>query len=113
MHEYRAWVAKDAYDGDTIRLDVDLGFSITLKNQSYRLAGINAPEVRGEEREAGLITRNYVRDILPVGTELRIKTEKEVEKGKYGRYIVWLYTVQGTNINYHLVEEGFAVKAEY
>ena len=50
MYEYRAFVRK-VYDGDTITVDIDLGFEVMLKNQKLRLYGINTPEVRGESRE--------------------------------------------------------------
>ena len=52
MHEYRAFVRK-IYDGDTITVDIDLGFDIILHKQKIRLLRINAPEVRGEQREEG------------------------------------------------------------
>ena len=50
MYEYRAFVTK-VYDGDTITVDIDLGFGVQLKKQSIRLSGINAPEVRGPSRK--------------------------------------------------------------
>lgn len=42
MYEYRAFVRK-VYDGDTITVDIDLGFEVLLKNQKLRLYGINTP----------------------------------------------------------------------
>ena len=53
MYEYKGYVTK-VYDGDTITVDIDLGFDILFKNQKIRLSRINTPEVRGEEREEGL-----------------------------------------------------------
>ena len=47
MYEYRAFVRK-VYDGDTITVDIDLGFDVVLKAQKIRLVRINAPEVRGK-----------------------------------------------------------------
>lgn len=104
MYEYRAFVRK-VYDGDTIRVDIDLGFGISLGTQKVRLLRINAPEVRGEQREKGLISRNALRD--KIGNKwIKIKTQKD-KKGKYGRWLaeVWL---DDTCINDWLIAEGFA-----
>lgn len=104
MWEYRAFVRK-VYDGDTITVDFDLGFDILLKNQKIRLAGINAPEVRGEQRAEGLISRDALRSRI-ANKWIIIKTEKD-KKGKYGR---WIGTVilDDENINEWLINEGFA-----
>ena len=56
MYEYRAFVRK-VYDGDTVTVDIDLGFDVVLKGQKIRLLKINAPEVRGEQRLEGLKSR--------------------------------------------------------
>jgi endonuclease YncB( thermonuclease family) len=50
MYTYKSKVTK-VYDGDTITVEVDLGFS---NSQTFRLLRINCPEVRGESREEGL-----------------------------------------------------------
>ena len=84
MYEYRA-VVVSVYDGDTIKVDIDLGFGIWKKNETIRLWGIDAPEIRGEEREAGLKARDSLRRLI-LGEDVIIQTEKD-EKGKYGRYI--------------------------
>ena len=104
MWEYRAFVRK-VYDGDTITVDFDLGFDILLKNQKIRLAGINAPEVRGEQRAEGLISRDALRSRI-ANKWIIIKTEKD-KKGKYGR---WIGTVilDDENINEWLINEGYA-----
>lgn len=116
IHEpftYSATVV-EIYDGDTVTLDVDLGFNIRFKNK-FRLYGIDAWEVRGEERERGLVARDWLRQVFPVDSVLFIKTEKD-QTGKYGRYLVTMYrkTPQGfVNINKELVRLGHAEKAEY
>lgn len=88
MYEYMAMVVS-AYDGDTIRADIDLGFGIVMQNQSIRLLGIDTPEVRGEERPEGLIARDYVREQI-LGKEVMLKTYKDT-KGKYGRWLADVY----------------------
>ena len=104
MYEYRAYVRK-VYDGDTVTVDIDLGFDVVLKDQKIRLTKINAPEVRGEQRPEGLKSRDALRD--KIGNKwIRIKTQKD-KKGKYGRWLgeIWLEDVC---INDWLLSEGFA-----
>lgn len=104
MYEYRAFVRK-VYDGDTITVDFDLGFDILLKNQKIRLARINTPEVRGEERPEGLISRDVLREKIS-NKWVIIKTQKD-KKGKYGRWLgeVWINEVC---MNDWLLKEGYA-----
>ena len=84
MYEYRAFVRK-VYDGDTVTVDIDLGFDVVLKAQKIRLVRINAPEVRGAQRPEGLKSRDALRD--KIGNKwIKIKTQKD-KKGKYGRQI--------------------------
>jgi micrococcal nuclease len=105
MYEYRALVRK-VYDGDTITVDIDLGFDVILKNQRIRLLGIDTPEIRGEEREKGLISRNALRE--RIGNKwVTIKTKQD-KKGKYGRWLGTIY-IEQENINIWLISEGYAV----
>lgn len=108
MYEYKAYVRK-VYDGDTITVDIDLGFGVVLKNQKLRLSGINTPEVRGEQRQEGLKVRDLVRSRI-ANKWVVIKTEKD-KRGKYGR---WLATVFESgveeSINMWLLNEGHAVE---
>ena len=106
MYEYRAFVRK-VYDGDTITVDIDLGFDVILKDQKIRLVRINAPEVRGKERPEGLKSRDALRS--KVGNRwVKIKTQKD-KKGKYGRWLgeIWL---EDLCINDWLLSEGHAVE---
>ena len=107
MYEYNAKVTK-VYDGDTITVDFDLGFGIILRKQKIRLLGINAPEVRGEQREDGLKTRDELRKRI-LGKKVVIKTSKD-KKGKYGRWLGEVFS-KDENINQWLLSEGLA--AEY
>tara|TARA_Y100001937_G_C7127674_1_gene335633 strand:- start:970 stop:1296 length:327 start_codon:yes stop_codon:yes gene_type:complete len=104
MYEYRAFVRK-VYDGDTVTVDIDLGFGVVLKNQKMRLLRINAPEVRGEERLEGLKSRDALREKIS-NKWVKIKTQKD-KKGKYGRWLadIWLEEVC---INDWLLSEGYA-----
>lgn len=107
MYEYRAIVTK-VYDGDTITVDIDLGFDVWLKNRSIRLSKIDTPEIRGEEREEGIKVRDIVRNIIPVGSEVLLKTDKD-KTGKYGRYIAEIWKPGELNsLNEWLLSNGYA-----
>ncbi len=108
FYKYKAYVT-DVYDGDTITCDIDLGFGVVYKKQKIRLFGIDTPEIRGDEREKGLISRDYLRNrILDKNIILQTKKDK---KGKYGRYLgVVIY--DSIDINNELVEKELAKKYE-
>lgn len=84
LYEYKANVV-EVYDGDTIRVDIDLGFGVWKHNEPIRLLGLDAPEVRGDEREQGLVVRDALRELIGAG-EVIIRTEKDASD-KYGRYL--------------------------
>ena len=108
MYEYRAFVRK-VYDGDTITVDIDLGFEVLLKNQKLRLYGINTPEVRGESTEEGLKVRDLVRGRI-ANKWIVVKTHRD-KKGKYGRWLAEIYEVGvEESLNAWLLNEGHAVE---
>ena len=99
------------YDGDTITVDIDLGFNIWWREVSLRLYGIDTPEIRGEERESGLLSRQFVLDRLPIGCEVVIETFKD-KKEKYGRYLANVFYDGGKNLNLELLQNNLAKKYE-
>ncbi len=106
---YNATVVK-VYDGDTITVDIDLGFGVTMHKQKIRLYGINTPEVRGPEREAGLAVRDWVSGRI-MGADIVLETIKKDKKGKYGRWlgIIHYEYIPGLilNLNDELIEQGY------
>ena len=108
MYEYRAKVTR-IIDGDTIDVDVDLGFDVWLKN-SVRMYGIDTPESRTrdkEEKRFGLLSKQFVKDHYPVGSTAILRTHKD-KTGKFGRILgelVW----ENTTINKIMVDEHYAV----
>jgi len=104
LYNYQAKVLS-VYDGDTIRCDIDLGFSMILSNQAIRLYGIDTPEVRGEEREEGLKVRDVVRDLI-LNKNVILQTIKDT-KGKYGRWLGKVY-LDDLCVNDFLIENGYA-----
>ncbi len=102
---------RSVYDGDTVRVDIHLGFDVTLADQAIRLYGINTPEVRGDDREAGKAVRDIVRDLLLTEDPSHQFWMHSIKdgKGKYGRYLGILLLPDGTNLNAWLLDEGHAV----
>ena len=98
-------------DADSIVCRIDLGFH-TFTVQTLRLHGINAPEMRGEEKPLGVAATNHLRTLISDCVLLRISTIRD-RKGKYGRYLAVLYDDAGNNINDRLVADGHAVAREY
>ena len=110
MYEYPATINR-VVDGDTIDVDIDLGFSIILKKQRVRLLGINAPESRTRdlvEKEKGLAAKAKVQEMCPVGSNVVIKTYLD-KKGKFGRLLGEIM-IEEVNLNNYLVEHGFATE---
>jgi micrococcal nuclease len=106
MFEYRAKVKK-VYDGDTITVDIDLGFGVVLKNQKIRLLNINTPEVKGSARKEGLFVRDNLREKI-LNKKIILKTHRD-KKGKYGRWLGEVF-LEGTSINEWLISEGHGCK---
>ncbi len=113
LYYYKAKITA-AYDGDTCTANIDLGLN-THRIEKIRLARINTPEIRGNEREQGLISRDFFRNLI-LNKEVFLQTIKD-KKGKYGRYIgeIWLINDDGSlsNINDLMVASGHAEYKEY
>jgi micrococcal nuclease len=106
MFEYNCKLRR-VVDGDTIDVDVDLGFKVTLSNERIRLQGINTPESRTknkEEKILGLAAKARLKDLLP--KNFQIQTIKD-GKGKFGR-ILAIPFVNGEDICKKLIKEGYA-----
>lgn len=89
LYQYKAIVER-IIDGDTVVLTIDLGFNVTLTGQHVRLS-YNAPEIRTrdkEEKERGIASRDYLSQLIPVGSRCILVSESfNPTKGKYGRII--------------------------
>lgn len=85
MYEYHVTVTK-VVDGDTIDVDIDLGFDVVLKKQRVRLMGIDTPESRtkdSEEKKFGLASKKHLKHLLSLGNVTLISHDK----GKFGRIL--------------------------
>ncbi|UAB75936.1 thermonuclease family protein [Mesoflavibacter sp. SCSIO 43206] len=104
MYNYKAKII-DVYDGDTVTAMVDLGF-LHFQEMKLRLYGIDTPELRGEEREQGIIVRDILREMM-LGKEVTIRSYKD-KQGKYGRYLANIILEDGLEVNQWLVDNGHA-----
>ena len=91
MYEYRATIVK-VVDGDTVDVDIDLGFGIVLSDERVRIAGIDTPESRTrdkEEKKFGLAAKARVKQLLGKTCVLKTQINKDGEdiKGKFGRIL--------------------------
>ena len=106
---YRA-IVRRVIDGDTLDVDIDMGFRAWRMRERLRLMGINTPEIRGAERVAGIAAKAYVESRLPPGTEIIIKTAPDPDA--FGRWLAWVW-VNGDLLNIELVAKGHAVEKTY
>jgi len=88
VYEYRCKVTR-VVDGDTVDVDIDLGFGVWMYKQRIRLHGIDTPESRTrdlDEKKYGLIAKEQIKSFMPVGSMQTLVTVKD-KAGKYGRIL--------------------------
>ena len=107
--EYVAKVVR-VVDGDTLDVDIDLGFDLTLRER-VRLYGINTPETRTSnpiEKADGMLAHNFLLEtLLEFNNDVKLVLHGE---GKFGRPLADVYIGKDfhTNVNHLLVSEGYA-----
>jgi micrococcal nuclease len=111
MYEYRVKKVIKIVDGDTIDVDIDLGFSISY-TQRVRLAGIDTPESRTKDKEEkvlGLEVKDHLKNLISAANTIVIRTEKPDSSEKYGRILGWLF-LDGAekSVNEALIADGYA-----
>jgi micrococcal nuclease len=111
MYEYRIKKVLKVVDGDTIDVDIDLGFNISY-TQRVRLAGIDTPESRtkdAREKALGLEVKDKLKKAIDAAKDVVVKTELPDSSEKYGRILGWVYLDGATkSINEQLIDEGYA-----
>lgn len=118
MHTYRCTILK-VIDGDTVDVDIDLGFGVWMRKERIRILGIDTPESRTRdkiEKAYGILAKNFVKDYLPVGSMQTLQTEKD-GTGKFGRilgkFLVYDYqTDSQMHLGDIMIREHLAVKYE-
>lgn len=110
LFTYKAICVK-VYDGDTITVNIDLGFGTTFSDQKLRLFGIDTPEIKGESKASGIIAKDRIRSLI-LDKEIIVKTHKD-KKEKYGRYLADVFFQEGEewiHLNELLVKENLAIR---
>jgi len=112
MYIYRCKILK-VLDGDTVEIDLDLGFNIVLSNQKVRMSGIDTPESRTanqEEKVRGLLSKKKVAEKLPVGSWQKIQTMRaDSNDDKFGRILGVFIMEDGTSLNQWMIDNNYAV----
>ena len=112
MYEYRCKINK-VLDGDTVDIDLDLGFNIVLTGQRVRMAGIDTPESRTkdqEEKNRGMLSKKKLSEKLPVGSWQKVQTLKsENVDDKFGRILGIFIMEDGKSLNQWLIDNNYAV----
>ena len=114
MYEYKCKILR-VVDGDTVDIDIDLGFGIWMHKERVRMMGIDTPESRTRdkvEKAFGLASKDRLKELLPIGSIGVLKTEidrsGEDKKGKFGR-ILGDFIIEDKRATDILIEEGHAV----
>jgi len=113
LYEYNC-IVRSVTDGDGLRVDIDLGFGVTLRGDdgrgvNIRLFGIDAPESRTRNRQEkahGLLAKKFVQEHCQVGEKYILRTK---EKGKFGRWLGEIKTRKGL-ITKLLIKNKLAVE---
>ena len=88
MYEYKCKIVR-VVDGDTVDVDIDLGFGMWMHKERIRLHGIDTPESRTrdlEEKKYGLLAKEQIRFFLPEGSMQTLVTVRD-KAGKFGRIL--------------------------
>mgnify|MGYP006121240061 FL=1 len=89
MYEYRCKITR-VVDGDTVDVDIDLGFGVWLHKERVRIYGIDTPESRTrdlEEKKYGLAAKEFVKQLINGWEYVVLRTQKYDAKGKFGRIL--------------------------
>lgn len=116
MYEYRCKIIK-VIDGDTVDVDIDLGFGVWLRDERVRMAGIDTPESRTRDKEEkvyGLLSKSVVEKHLPKSSMQILKTTSDKDgqdmKGKFGRILGDFLIEDEKSLCQYMVESSYAVK---
>jgi len=113
QNEYDVTVIK-IVDGDTVDVDIDLGFGICLKDERVRIMGIDTPESRTSDRVEklfGLAAKDRLYSLLEKDAKLITTEDKSGEdmKGKFGRILGDFRAADGRMVTDIMIEEGHCV----
>lgn len=114
LYTYRGRLIR-VIDGDTIEVDIDLGFNVLLGQRKLRLAELDTPEIKTEE---GKYAKQVTTDWLKENTIFKKQLTESInyvtfetlsdKPDKYGRILAKVYGKDGTTLNQYLVDKGIA-----
>ena len=111
MYDYRAKIVK-VVDGDTVDVDIDLGFGVWLQDERVRLVGVDTPESRTRdltEKVFGLAAKEFVKNFVEVeGADVQLVTSSYDSKGKFGRILGDIH-IDGKPLTSALLDSHMAV----
>ena len=117
MYEYKVSVVK-VVDGDTVDVDIDLGFGMVYKKQRVRMLGIDTPESRTRdkvEKLFGKASKKHLKHLLEDAMSITLVSH---DKGKFGRILGELFTHYDkehpvfetkVNVNQKMIDDCHAV----
>ena len=113
QNEYDVHVVK-VVDGDTVDVDIDLGFGVCLKDERVRIMGIDTPESRTSdkvEKVFGLAAKDRLYSLLEKDAKLITTEDKSGEdmKGKFGRILGDFRAGDGRLVTEIMIAEGHCV----
>lgn len=113
MYEYKCKVLR-VVDGDTVDVDIDLGFGIILSDERVRIMGIDTPESRTRdkvEKLFGKASKHRLELLLGETAILKTQINKDGEdmKGKFGRVLGDFVTEDGRMATEVMIDEGHCV----
>ena len=110
MYQYEAKILS-VYDGDGVfNAEVDMGMNL-FQHKDLRLYGVDTPEMRGVQKKAGKIVRDFVRGLI-LNKYVTIRTHKD-KTGKYGRLLVSIMVKHDSkglemDLGELLIQKGYA-----
>lgn len=118
-YEYNATVTS-VVDGDTVVVDIDLGFDVKFRNQKVRLLGVDTPESRTSdkvEKQFGSLSKDYVKKFVDeckkeviVRTHISKDTDSDGRE-KFGRLLGEIINPTTKSVlNDELIAKNYAVK---
>ena len=110
MYHYKIKKITKVIDGDTIEIDLDLGFGVWYRNQRVRLNGIDTPESRTKDKDEkirGELSKSKLKELIE---EKRVKITTAIDPDdKFGRILGIIETKEGINVNEWLITNNYAV----
>ena len=110
MYEYKCKVIR-VVDGDTVDVNIDLGFGVWLHKERVRIQGIDTPESRTRDKEEkvyGLAAKAELKVLLD-DDNVKLITKKYDAKGKFVR-ILGDFSVKGVTFSRVMIERHHAVE---